>query len=347
MAFLDTLNTVVAKEILPGVGDGVFRNSQLLSKLRSSGVYPWSGHTKQENIQYDALRPVSYAKGDTFDLSQKQLYTGATVTPRYKIVTVNAFVEDLRVELNDPRAAFDYVDGLLQNAALSMSAGLANDAYRHGQNLSGSNRETSINGLDEALSDGVVNGFDGRTYPTYLTLTRSALNSALNSPMTGPAAAVAGSISYPIMEEAYNSVCIGPEEPDLMVTTNKGMSFIKMAFQSQWRFEPGTDTTQLGVRGIRFNNAIIIQDQYAPGARTATSPGTLLGYSVISAGETLWFLNTKYLRFYLSTDPEFAFGFTGFMPAQGTSALSGHYKFAGNLTCQAPRLMRYLHTITG
>lgn len=346
MAFLDIVNTVATKKIVPGVVDNVFRNSPLLAIMKQKNLREYAGGPSwQENFLYDTLVPEAYSPGDTHNFSQKQIATGGTVTPRYYNVPVSAFLEKLKVEMAGPEVVFSYVDLLLQNAALALSAKLANDLYRHGQAPSGSDRIKNINGLDEALNDGTTNGFDGRAYTSYLTVTRTDVLSALNSPMTGPAAAVSGAITYPILEQAFGSVIIGAEQPDLLVTTNLGLSYIKMAFQAQQRFE--SSNPDFGFRGGLFNGAKIIADQYCPGTRTATTPDGTVGYSAIAGGETLWFLNTSTFRLYVSTDSLFGFGFTGFIPAQGSSTVVGHYKVALNFTCVAPRLSRQLHTITG
>jgi hypothetical protein len=125
-----------------------------------------------------------------------------------------------------------------------------------------------------------------------------------------------------------------------------------MAFQAQQRFE-GT-SLDFGFQGMKFNAATIFQDRYAPGsASVSTQEATKLGLSALDGtsstvnGETLWFLNTKYIRFYVSTDSLYGFGFTGFLPAQDNSVVVGHYKYAGTLSVQAPRLMRVLFGITG
>lgn len=343
---IDVVNTVTVKDIIPGVVDNVFKNSPLLAIVKQKGMrdYP-GGPSWQENFLYDTLIPVAYKPGDTFDLTQKQIATGGTVTPRYYDVPVTAYLEKIKVEMTGPKAVFTYIDLLLQNAALALSARLANDLYRHGQSVGASDRTAFINGLDEALSDGTTNGFDGRTYTSYLGTTRTDVLSALNSPMTGPAASVSGAITYPILEQAFGSVIVGGEQPDLMVTTNNGLSYIKMAFQAQQRFE--TSNPDFGFRGGLFNGAKIIADQYCPGARTASTPDTSLGFSTIAGGETLWFLNTGTMRLYVSTDNLYGFGFTGFIPAQGTTAVAGHYRVCLNFTCVAPRLSRGLFAITG
>ena len=362
MAFLDPVNTIARKTITPGVVDLVFKSGPTLAFIKRNCLAKYSGGPSwQENFLYGMLNVDAYTPGDSFDISQQQIFTGGTVTPRYYNVPVTALLEKIKIEMNGPEAVFNYVDMLMQAAALTMSGRLAIDIFKHGQTgaVSG-NRTKYINGLVEALSNGSDNGPNAETFASYLTLTRNQaaqFGSALNSPITAAEGTVAGDvsgpISYPILEQAFNSVVYGTEQPDLLITTNKGMSYIKMAFEAQKRYE-GT-TADFGFTGVKFNGSTIFQDRYAPGSADpgATSQEAVkLGYdaasgSVTSGGETLWFLNTKYIRFYLSTDDYYGFGFSGFIPAQDNSTVVGHYKFAGNMTVQAPRLMRVLWDING
>ncbi len=223
-----------------------------------------------------------------------------------------------------------------------MSAILAIALYNHGT----STRVLELNGLAEALNDGTNNSYTGAAYTTYGTLTRGGtIGSALSSPMTSPTANVAGPVTYKILEEGYNSVVIGDEFPNLMVTTNLGMSYIKEKFQPQWRVE--TQDPKIGFNGVKFNQAMIIQSQYAPGSLGVNDSNLGNYLAPSSQGETLWFLNTKYFRMWITDDPEFGFGFTGFKPAQDSLTVAGQYLFTGNITCQAPRLSRHLYNITG
>jgi hypothetical protein len=342
MAFLDLVNTVTQKKIIPGITDGVFRNSPLLADMKQNCVEEYDGGPSwQENFLFDVASASAYTPGETFNIDGFNPATGATVYPKWYTVPVGALTEKIRVELAGERAAFDYIGLLMQVAAMTMSAMLTNDLYREGQTAGRSKR---INGLDEALSDGSVNGFLAQTYTDYLTVPRASVNGALSSPMTGPAAAL-GALSYGKLEQAYSSVTIGAESPDLIVTSNLGWSYFKQQFQPQQRFEEVDP--DFGFHTFRFNGTRVVADQYCPGTRVANAADTKVGYSTVAAGETMWFLNTKYMRLYVSTDPVYGFGFVDFVPAQNTSWVVGHYRFCGNFTVQAPRLMREFHTITG
>lgn len=342
MAFLNLVETVVKTKILPGVQDNVLRNSPLLSILRKESLQPDNGGPAwQENFGYDVLNVEAYQPGDTHNISQVQTVTGGTVTPRYYSAAVSAYIEKIRTELVGELAAFDYLASQVEMAGLSMSARLANDAYRHGQNQ-GTDRTKYINGLAEALSDGSTNGFLGQTYTSYLTVPRSSVNAALNSPMTAPAASITA-LSQPTLDSAIASVMIGTEKPDTIITTNLGWSLFKNLFNPMQRFE---DTTMDGgFLSTRYMGIRVLADQYCPGSRTATSVDTKVGYSAIS-GESMWILNTKHMRLYLSTDPLFSFGMSGFIPSQDSGQITSIMRFRGNLTVQAPRLSRYLFGFT-
>lgn len=342
MAWLDELNTSTKVEIVPGVVDQVFKNDPLLAYLRQNNIERFTGGTEiQENFTYAMLNGGAYSLGDSFDITTKQTDTGGKFLPKHYVVSVSLYKEQVQIFNKGANAVFRIVDSKMQNAALTMSAMLAVDLYNGGQGT----RTTQINGLPEALSDGSVASWDASTYTTYGGVTRNGtVGSALNSPMTSPAASIAGPITYKILEESYNSVVIGAEHPDLIVTTNLGLSYIKEKFQPQWRVE--TQDPKTGFNSMVFNAARVMQSQYCPGTQGATASGALSNYYT-AAGETLWLLNTKYIRFWVTDDPEFGFGFSGFKPAQDNSMVAGQYFYAGNVTVQAPRLMRHHYAITG
>jgi hypothetical protein len=342
--FLDELNTSTQRHIVPGIVDQVFKNDPLLAYMKKNNLQKFPGGTQiQENFIYDSL-PYggAFADGATFTMAMAQVETGATFIPKNYAIPVTISKMQAQVYNKGPEAVFRLVDSRLQNAALTMSAMLAIALYNHGTGT----RVLELNGLAEVLNDGTNNSWTGAAYSTYGTLSRSTTGgSVLKSKMTGPTANVAGPITYKILEEAYNSIVIGDEYPNLMVTTNLGMSYIKEKFQPQWRVE--TQDPKIGFNGVKFNQAMIIQSQYAPGSEGVNDANLGHYLAPSSQGETLFYLNTKYWRLWVTDDPEFGFGFTGFKPAQDTLVVGGQYLYVGNVTCQSPRLNRHLYNITG
>lgn len=338
--FLDELNTSTQRHIVPGIVDNVFKNDPLLAYMKKNNLEKFPGGTQiQENFIYASLpNGGAYADGDTSRIVLSQVETGATFLPKNYWVPVAISKNQVQIFNKGPEAVFRLVDSRLQNAALTMAAILANALYNEGQTAS---RSLHLNGIAEALNDNSTNSWTAATYSTYGTLTRGGtIGTALNSVPHN----VAGPITYKILEEDYNNVVIGDEYPNLMVTTNLGMSYIKEKFQPQWRVE--TQDPKIGFNGVKFNQAMIIQSQYAPGT-AANQTDANLGTNYTAAGETLFYLNTKYWRLWITDDPEFGFGFTGFKPAQDTLIVAGQYLFTGNVTCQAPRLQKQVYAITG
>ncbi len=276
--------------------------------------------------------------------------------------------EDIQVFNKGPQAAFRLIDSRMQNAYMTIGAHLEIAMYLNGTNA---NYLPNFNGLPEALNDNSTASWDGNTYSTYGTITRGgAVGTVLNSAPVN----VNGTIEYNTLEEEYGNATYGPDpyEPNLAVTTVLGASLIKEKFQTQQRFND-TQTLVAGFnfRGMKFNGATVIVSRYVPGsylfgpagAGTADpvavtylkqmSNGALTAYPVpagYTSGtwETLWFINARkpFMNFYVSDDPEYGFGFTGFKPAQGNTQVAGQVLFSGAVTWQ-PRYHRQLYAITG
>lgn len=344
---LDDVNTVVTKEIMPGVVDGYFKAGPLIALCKKRFTRKWVGPQIQENFMYKPMTGGAYKKGATFDVTRKQTRTGMLFTPRYYEVNVTEFLEDLEVEMAGPRAAFSVIRTDMAQAALTMSAILEIAAYQHGQALAGADRSAEIDGIEEAFNDGVNASWNGNIFPSYGGQTRVDVAPALTPP-TGLIAASNTKMSYRILRHSYFSTIIGNERPTVGLTTNRGMGFIAENFLPHQII----DTTQPEINwpGMKFDAATILMSQYAPG-QDGVNDAFLGNYN--ATGETFSWLNfgptgdDAFIRLYIAQSQKFAFGFTGFKGARDDNQVSGQILFGGNLTVRALRLSRILFGFTG
>ena len=349
---LDEVNTLATKKIMPGIVDDFFKNDPLLQFLKRNRYFPYvGGPLVQENFLYLPQNGTAYAPGAQFNITKQQTLSGLQFTPRYYYVNVTENQEEVEVIIRSPQAVMSRVAADLGNAALTMSALLAIALYRNGQNVGGVNRSLQLNGLEEALTDGTNTTWSGSTFTSYGGQSRTDVAPALNSP-TGTISSpnIAGSITYHILEQSFQSCVIGSEMPVMGVTTPICMGYINENFQPQQRI----DTTEptIGFPGIKFKTATIVQSNYCPGQGLTAQDVQYLGAAVPSSGETFWWLNPggegedALIRLYMSASPKFQFGFTGFKVAQDSTMVAGQILFAGTSTVRAPRLMRGLYGIT-
>lgn len=346
---LDEINTVATKKIMPGLVDNFFKNSPVLAYAKRNRYDIWQGGPQiQENYLYKPMKGGAYKKGAQFDITKRQTMSGLLFDPRYYEVNVTEYGEDIAILMSGPTAAFSKTEADLKNAAMTMSAILAIALYRNGQNVGGTDRTAEINGLEEALADGVNNTFSGTNFTSYGGQTRADVSPALNSPTGLVAANVNGPISYRVLEHSYQSCVIGDEHPVMGVTTNRCMGFINESFQPQQRIEQKEPT--IGFTGMKFKDATLLQDQYCPGVDGVNDPD-IGNYN--ASTETFWWLNpggekeNAHFMLYFAKDARYQFGFTGFKVAQDSTTVAGQILFGGNFTVRAMRLMRALFGING
>lgn len=373
---LDEINTLSVKKIMPGVVDNFFKNDPLLAFLKKNRYKVWTGGPQiQENFLFRPHKGGSYRKGAQFDITKLQTATGLLFEPKFYYVNVTEYTEDIEVIVRGPEAVMSLVQKDLGGAALTMSGILACALYRHGQGATGNqsqanqgfgaqfteDRSAELNGLEEALCDGVNNTFSGQTFPSYGTQSRTDVFPALTAPGTQTGALVTAqntTVNFRVLEHSYQSCVIGDEHPVIGITTNRCMGFINENFQPQQRIDTVEPT--IGFPGLKFKQATIVESQYAPGQDVNSADAALgafplasgnLGLATATFGETFWWLNPgkegddAYINLYFSASPKYQFGFTGFKVAQDSTQVAGQILFGGNTTVRAIRLMRALFGI--
>lgn len=208
-----------------------------------------------------------------------------------------------------PLAVFDFVELLFLNAAQSMASDLARALYLYGQG----DREGHTSGFMEWYDD-------GNNFPNIWGVARSSiqpigtvggLNAYTNTSVN--------TFSLEAINLAYVQAWDGPDAPDLIVCSPTAWHKIWTNLQALKRFsESDTDVADAGFQAFRFNGADVVVSRYLP-------PNTMYG------------INTNYVKLLLSDVKLFQFGFTGWKRSQTSINLAGQWLVALNLLVQLPR----------
>jgi hypothetical protein len=359
---LDELNSTTMFEVYPRViEDEFFLAAPFLAYIRDHCLVPFTGGSFMQAIfRYAPMIGGFYAPGADFNILKRQTISALQFDPRYVYVSIPEYKEQLMVENKGPLAVASLLDADMQNGVDTINAIVAIALAQSGQGT----RTMAINGWVEALNDGVTPGWDGTVYTTYGGQTRNgAIGSALNSVPVwlGNTDGSAGVVSYSAYEELYQNACIGKKEPNLCTANKAAIAYIKEKMQPQQRFAQEKDPVW-GVTGFRFNNAMVLKDDYFPSLKyggtdpvlgswltstvntTGKSPATASNFpssTVCTIGEVVAFFNTFDWLFRVSDSEEFGFGFSGFVPAQANTRIVGQVKAMVNLECTSPRTNVY------
>jgi hypothetical protein len=257
---------------------------------------PFFGGTwMQEPFMYNRVNGGAYPPGSDVEVEQVQILAAMAFTPRaYKEdVPINMWVTE--VMNAGPAAAVSTYDAYMTNAVQAMSTDFNIDAYQHGQASSStisSNRSIFMNGIDEALNDGVNPGYLGNVYATYGGQTRNgAVGNVLNSTpiWAGDSNGSTGPVSYSLLYGAYLN-CV--QDPDAGLCNKAAFQYIANKNEPKQRFAEEEKDVRIGMVGFRILNAIIHVDKLAP----STKYGQLLpsGLSQTTPGPLSTFTSPAY-----------------------------------------------------
>lgn len=350
------LNAVTLQEIFPRtIADDFFLATPLLAYFRDHCLVPFTGGLfMQSPIRYAPMIGGFYAPGSNFNLTKRQTLTAGQWTARYVYVSIPEYLEEISVINKGELAVAQILDADMQNGVDTLNGIVAVALAQSGQGT----RALAINGWSEILNNGVDPSWDGTIYTTYAGLTRNgAIGSAINSvpQWCGDAAGNPGIPSYPLLELGYQDACRGNKEPNLGVGNKGVIAQIKSQMVVQQRFQQERDPVW-GVTGFRFNNAMILKDDYFPSARygindpvlgsstTGTiaiggSPSTQSGLpanTTVTVGGVFCFFNTFDFLFRISDSEQYGGGFSGFVPSQLNTRVVGQLKMMCNVQNPSP-----------
>jgi hypothetical protein len=321
--------------------DNFFVDTAWLRKLRVSGALDefLGGSIMQTPFQYDRVIGGAIAPGSDVAVMQKQIIAATAFVPKEYVeqIPLNLFQTNV-IQGSGPAVKVKLVDAYMTNAVQALNTDLAIDFYRHGQSITGSNRTIYINGISEALNDGINPSWDGNTFTTYGgQLRNGAITNTLNSvPIwVGSQTGGTGQISYKVLAEAYLN-CV--QRPDIGICNKALYAYLLERQEPKQRFEMQQDVT-IGFSGLKLLDATIFEDKLAPSTKygtilpsglsltTSIKPSTFTmpnltagqvaisnyptgGGQTINPGEPFFWLRAKGWKLRPSADPEYDFNFT-------------------------------------
>lgn len=349
------------------VYDEFFVETAWQRKMRAMGALDdfLGGSIMQTPFQFNRVNGGAIAPGSDVTVEQVQIVAAMAFVPKEYIeqVPLNLFQTNV-IQGSGPAVKVKLVDMYMTNAVQSLNTDLAIDFYRHGQNISGSNRTIFANGISEAINDGVNPSWDGNVFTTYGgQLRNGVVGNVLNSVPTwvGDQAGNTGQISYKVVLEAYHN-CV--QSPDVGLCNKALFAYLQERQEPKQRFEMVTDMS-IGVSGLKVMDGIIFVDKLAPSTKygsllpsnlsqttsikpsnftTPTFSGSQNAISnypsntTVKPGEPFFWLRVKGWKVRPSNDPEYDFNFTPPIRSQTNADLIVMFlKSAINFYCTAPR----------
>jgi hypothetical protein len=248
--------------------------------MRQSGAYdPFSGGAAMQVPDFfQGAQGGAIFPGQDVTVNQVQMITAGLFQPKLyeKHLLINEFTTEV---LNTgPEARVSLLEAYISQMERGIDFQWEGDMFRHGQaagNGVSDDRLASINGISEAINDGVTPSWDGNVFPTYGGQTRNgAIGASENSTPVwlGDAAGNPAPPNYQELLKTYKLATGG--EPTLGVTSWIGYTAIASAFQRQQRYET-RDDQNINWSGIKFENATIFDDDIVPSSNPKQSIANL------------------------------------------------------------------------
>lgn len=344
------VSIVTREELYPKVlQDLWFTDNPFFSRVREKVVPFTGGKYSTSKFRYRPMPAQFYQPGATLTLVKVDTLGELNFGLKSAITHINEYKQDLQVYNKGPLAMFSLLDEHLENALSSIEQMIAIQMWTN----SGSD-PTAISGLSEGIGNGLVPSWDGYIAPTYGGATRNGnYGNILNGNIHwwGNSDGTLGEVTRPKFNYLYSKCKKGKFEVDLILSSKLGYTLIENKLESQYRYTSEEVDPYWGGRGVRFKNALILEDEYMPSADGLTNDQNynLGGYQTSSfanplstatgtfpnssnaptlyVGEVYFFLNSNFWWLRLSDDPEFAFGFSGFMRTpDNPSKITGEIK---------------------
>jgi hypothetical protein len=263
------------------VFNNLFVGTPFQAKLRRAGVWDefLGGAGMMEGILYGRTQGAAVNPGQTITVTRQQINTGIKFLP--KAYATWYPLDDWEMDdgsgtggvINSgPSKIVDEYQLYMENLVLTMNTMQEMDSFRHGQAASatvGDNRTKAINGLDEALNNGIDPSVFGNIYKSYGGAQRNGnIGIALNSTPVycGTATGGTGQIDFSVLMQLWSQCKVTGGNPTLGITNVFGFKAVAVALDAQRR---DVSNTRHDIKwdGLNFNGVDIYADPLSPSAQ--------------------------------------------------------------------------------
>ena len=263
------------------VFNNLFVGTPFQAKLRRAGVWDefLGGAGMMEGILYGRTQGAAVNPGQTITVTRQQINTGIKFLP--KAYATWYPLDDWEMDdgsgtggvINSgPSKIVDEYQLYMENLVLTMNTMQEMDSFRHGQAASATiadNRIKTINGLDEALNNGIDPSVYGNIYKNYGGQQRNGnIGIALNATPVycGTSSGAPGQIDFSVLMKLWTQCQTTGGHPTLGITGTFGFAAIAIALDAQRR---DVSNTRHDIKwdGLTFNGVDIYADPLAPSAQ--------------------------------------------------------------------------------
>ena len=263
------------------VFNNLFVDTPFQAKLRRAGVWDefLGGAGMMEGILYGRTQGAAVNPGQTITVTRQQINSGLKFFP--KAYATWYPLDDWEMDdgsgtggvINSgPSKIVDEYQLFMETMVMTMNTMQEMDSFRHGQPSSSTvtdNRSKTINGLDEALNNGIDPSVYGNVYTSYGSQARNGnVGMAINSTpiYCGTSAGAPGQIDFAVLMQLWSQCKVAGGNPTLGITNVFGFKAIAIALDAQRR---DVSNTRHDIKwdGLNFNGVDIYADPLAPSAQ--------------------------------------------------------------------------------
>jgi len=263
------------------VFNNLFVDTPFQAKLRKAGVWDefLGGAGMMEGILYGRTQGAAVNPGQTVTVTRQQINTAIKFLP--KAYATWYPLDDWEMDdgsgtggvINSgPSKIVDEYQLYMETMVMTMNTMQEMDSFRHGQPSSATvsdNRIKTINGLDEALNNGIDPSVYGNIYTSYGAQARNgAIGTALNSTPVycGTSSGGTGQIDFAVLMQLWTQCKATGGNPTLGITNVWGFKAVAIALDAQRR---DVSNTRHDIKwdGLVFNGVDIYADALAPSAQ--------------------------------------------------------------------------------